>query len=84
MVCGLPYYPLRWYLFIIQHKNIHLDKKSSNMTTERKLILANGKQLDSKSKCFVIAEIGQNHQGDIDTAKTLIKIAKVNTQLKNN
>lgn len=27
--------------------------------------------------CFIIAEIGQNHQGDFDTAKKLIKIAKV-------
>lgn len=29
--------------------------------------------------CFIIAEIGQNHQGDIKLAKTMIKIAKVRT-----
>lgn len=28
-------------------------------------------------KTFVIAEIGQNHQGNLDTAKQLIKTAKV-------
>ncbi len=27
--------------------------------------------------CFIIAEIGQNHQGDVDIAKNLIRAAKV-------
>lgn len=27
--------------------------------------------------CFIIAEIGQNHQGDIEIAKKMIKMAKV-------
>jgi sialic acid synthase len=27
--------------------------------------------------CFIIAEVGQNHQGDIEIAKKLIKAAKV-------
>lgn len=27
--------------------------------------------------CFIIAEAGQNHQGDIEIAKKLIKAAKV-------
>ncbi|KAL1506229.1 hypothetical protein ABEB36_005626 [Hypothenemus hampei] len=34
------------------------------------------KHLNSTSKTFIIAEIGQNHQGDINIAKRLIKIAK--------
>lgn len=29
--------------------------------------------------CFIIAEIGQNHQGDIEIAKKLIKAAKVSS-----
>jgi len=29
-------------------------------------------------RCFVIAEIGQNHQGDEEIAKELITAAKVN------
>lgn len=29
-------------------------------------------------KTFIIAEIGQNHQGDLNIAKQLIKTAKVN------
>lgn len=29
------------------------------------------------NQCFIIAEVGQNHQGDIEIAKKLIKAAKV-------
>ena len=29
-----------------------------------------------KKKCFIIAEIGINHNGSIDTAKKLIDLAK--------
>ena len=32
--------------------------------------------LDQKSKCFIIAEAGVNHNGNIDKAKELIEIAK--------
>lgn len=46
-------------------------------TMERKLILNNGKIIGTHEKCFIIAEIGQNHQGDINIAKTLIHTAKV-------
>lgn len=36
-----------------------------------------GKKIISEtSECFVIAEIGHNHQGDVDTAKALIRAAK--------
>lgn len=27
--------------------------------------------------CFIIAEIGQNHQGDLEIAKKMIQVAKV-------
>lgn len=27
--------------------------------------------------CLIVAEIGQNHQGDLNTAKQLIQVAKV-------
>lgn len=33
--------------------------------------------LNNLKRCFIIAEIGQNHQGDIALAKKLIQIAKV-------
>lgn len=33
--------------------------------------------IGGNNKCFIIAEIGQNHQGDIDIAKQLIDEAKV-------
>lgn len=36
-----------------------------------------GRSINMKSPCFIIAEIGQNHQGDIMMAKKLIRIAKV-------
>jgi sialic acid synthase SpsE len=35
------------------------------------------KRVGGAAPCFVIAEIGQNHQGDVAMAKTMIKIAKV-------
>lgn len=36
-----------------------------------------GRSINFKSPCYIIAEIGQNHQGDIMMAKKLIKLAKV-------
>ncbi|XP_065347612.1 sialic acid synthase isoform X2 [Cloeon dipterum] len=35
-----------------------------------------GRYIGDDQPCFVIAEIGQNHQGDIEIAKQLIKTAK--------
>lgn len=35
-----------------------------------------GRSINFKSPCYIIAEIGQNHQGDIMMAKKLIKLAK--------
>ncbi|XP_045117111.1 sialic acid synthase-like [Portunus trituberculatus] len=40
------------------------------------LELVPGRYIGEGQPCFVIAEIGQNHQGDIDIAKTLIRRAK--------
>jgi sialic acid synthase SpsE len=37
------------------------------------------RSINFKSPCYIIAEIGQNHQGDIMMAKKLIKLAKVRT-----
>ena len=39
--------------------------------------LAPGRMIGGNHPCFIIAEIGQNHQGDIKIAKELIKVAKV-------
>jgi len=39
-----------------------------------------GRSIHFKSPCYIIAEIGQNHQGDIMMAKKLIKLAKVSNQ----
>jgi sialic acid synthase len=41
----------------------------------RELIL-NGFTVSDDSDCFVIAEIGHNHQGDLETAKKMFKTAK--------
>ncbi|KAF4517025.1 hypothetical protein B566_EDAN013218 [Ephemera danica] len=35
-----------------------------------------GRYIGETQPCFIIAEIGQNHQGDVDIAKQLIKVAK--------
>lgn len=39
-----------------------------------------GRPVNSKNPCYIIAEIGQNHQGDIMLAKKLMKMAKVSEQ----
>ncbi|RZF47481.1 hypothetical protein LSTR_LSTR007408 [Laodelphax striatellus] len=41
------------------------------------LVLSDGKAIGVSHPCFIIAEIGQNHQGDINIAKQLIKEAKM-------
>ncbi|XP_051939519.1 sialic acid synthase-like [Hippocampus zosterae] len=38
--------------------------------------LCPGRMIGGDRPCFVIAEIGQNHQGDIEIAKKMIKMAK--------
>lgn len=43
-----------------------MDDKSLNVQ---------GIEIADDSKCFVIAEIGHNHQGDIETAKKMIAVA---------
>ena len=45
------------------------------MPTEFELIP--GRRIGGQNPCFVIAEIGQNHQGDVQIAIELIKRAKV-------
>lgn len=39
-------------------------------------------RVGGKNPCFIIAEVGQNHQGDIEIAKKLIKAAKVSAGFK--
>lgn len=41
----------------------------------RKLKIKN-KEIDDSNDCFVIAEIGHNHQGNVDIAKQMFKAAK--------
>lgn len=38
-------------------------------------------KVGGNNPCFIIAEVGQNHQGDIEIAKKLIRAAKVCTVL---
>lgn len=42
-----------------------------------KFELCPGRMIGGSHPCFIIAEIGQNHQGDIEIAKKMIKMAKV-------
>lgn len=39
-------------------------------------------KVGGSNPCFIIAEVGQNHQGDIEIAKKLIKAAKVSAGFK--
>ncbi|CAJ1052742.1 N-acetylneuraminic acid synthase a [Xyrichtys novacula] len=41
-----------------------------------KFELCPGRMIGGNHPCFIIAEIGQNHQGDLETAKKMIKVAK--------
>lgn len=45
-----------------------------------KFELCPGRMIGGNNPCFIIAEIGQNHQGDIEIAKKMIKMAKVNVE----
>ena len=45
------------------------------MRHKRQLRIAD-KVISDESDCFVVAEIGHNHQGDLDTAKALFRAAK--------
>ncbi|KAJ1219306.1 hypothetical protein NDU88_006875 [Pleurodeles waltl] len=38
--------------------------------------LCPGRSIGEDHPCFIIAEIGQNHQGDLETAKKMIRMAK--------
>lgn len=44
--------------------------------------LCPGRVVGGVHPCFIIAEIGQNHQGDIEIAKKMIKMAKVTDLLQ--
>ncbi|XP_022201281.2 sialic acid synthase isoform X2 [Nilaparvata lugens] len=46
-------------------------------TTVPDLIISADKVIGTSHPCFIIAEIGQNHQGDIEIAKKLIQKAKI-------
>ena len=39
-------------------------------------ILINGERINDQSDCYVIAEIGHNHQGSLETAKKMVQTAK--------
>lgn len=39
-------------------------------------MIIDGKVINDQSDCYVIAEIGHNHQGDMDIAKEMFKVAK--------
>ena len=41
------------------------------------LELCPGRMVGGDQPCFVIAEIGINHQGDVKIAKEMIKVAQV-------
>lgn len=41
-------------------------------------IMLDGVKINDDSDCYVIAEIGHNHQGDIEIAKEMIQVAKTN------
>lgn len=47
----------------------------------REFELCPGRRVGGEQPCFIIAEIGQNHQGDLAIAKRMIRMAKVRAGL---
>jgi N-acetylneuraminate synthase/sialic acid synthase len=44
--------------------------------TDRRVLEIDGREIDDSSDCYVIAEIGHNHQGDLEQAKRMFAEAK--------
>jgi N-acetylneuraminate synthase/sialic acid synthase len=42
----------------------------------RRELVIDDRRIDDNSDCFVVAEIGHNHQGELETAKAIFRIAK--------
>src|SRR6266508_1806848 len=42
----------------------------------RRNLRIDGTQIDDSSDCYIIAEVGHNHQGDIEKCKELFRVAK--------
>jgi N-acetylneuraminate synthase len=55
---------------------IYLFNFVSKYLRMQEIILSNGKKIGGNNPCFIIAEIGLNHNGDINIAKELIIKAK--------
>lgn len=45
------------------------------MNKPKSIQLPNGRKIGPGEPCFIVAEIGQNHQGDVYTATRLLKVA---------
>lgn len=55
-----------------------LEQRAGAVSTmPLELELCPGRWVGGQHPCFIIAEIGQNHQGDLDVAKRMIRTAKV-------
>lgn len=46
------------------------------MTQPKTIKLGSRIAIGPNSRCFIIAELGQNHQGDMEVAKRMIREAK--------
>jgi sialic acid synthase len=56
----------------------HKNNSEQNLTTEAVMrsLSIDGIQIDDSSECYVIAEIGHNHQGSLEKAKEMFRAAK--------
>lgn len=57
--------------------NARDSEQAQVSTMPLELELCPGRWVGGQHACFIIAEIGQNHQGDLDVAKRMIRTAKV-------
>lgn len=63
--------------YLLANYTILHEDASSHLTMDRCFKLNESRWIGKGHPCFVIAEIGQNHQGDVNIAKELIKVAKI-------
>lgn len=54
-----------------------MSRSSAIATMPLQVELCPGRLVGGDHPCFIIAEIGQNHQGDLDIAKQMIRLVKV-------
>lgn len=83
--------PLRYTVPVQQLRSVRIESRfcfvcvyGTKVTADKmvEVKITDDIKVGGNNPCFIIAEVGQNHQGDIEIAKKLIKAAKVSAGSK--